>query len=208
MQIAIATARGDIKVLHPRTGREIFMFSAANETTRFKCISYNRGLSLIVAGTSTAEGFFISTLRESDNSSTNGVCSYKFPVAGASTKEAEFEVMRAHDTLKGPAVSDTQFPGAVAFAGNERELEIWVSKPLKAGSQEATWERTFIAKNLKNDELNRRVPVHIADLKFLPTKDSEKGFKVAVVSKYSYVCFSQLFTYLAIAVEWLLSKIL
>lgn len=99
---------------------------------------------------------------------------------------AEFElpapisVMRMHPTI----------PGIIAFGGKENDLQIWCSwrsftreekrdSTSDSGEEddddEKLWESLkpiWKAKNVKNDDLDLRVPVWISDLAFLPTVDA------------------------------------
>lgn len=97
--------------------------------------------------------------------------------------ETELEVLRAHPRSSGPRDG---CPCAVALAGKERELEVWVAEKSNDTDDKLCWKQIFIAKNVKNDRNNLRVPVWITDIQFLP--DNESGsFRILAVTKYSGV---------------------
>lgn len=67
--------------------------------------------------------------------------------------------------------------GFFAVGGEEAGLRLWdVSRP-KAP--------IFKAKNVKNDRINLRVPVHVADMAFVPDTG---GTQLITVSKYHVIC--------------------
>ncbi len=90
-------------------------------------------------------------------------------------------VMRVHPTI----------PGIIAFGGKEQDLSIWVSDPdedeeSNEGLRESiifqNFRPTWKAKNVKNDELDLRVPVWVSDVQFL---------QCSTVGRYKIVCVTR-----------------
>lgn len=77
-------------------------------------------------------------------------------------------------------------PGVIALAGKERELEVWIAEKSNDTEDKPCWKQTFIAKNVKNDRNNLRVPVWITDLQFLSDKE-DGSFRILAVTKSSGV---------------------
>ncbi|KAK9369567.1 hypothetical protein V1509DRAFT_619842 [Lipomyces kononenkoae] len=99
-------------------------------------------------------------------------------------------------------------PNIIAYGGKERELEISIIQnmhPRESDSSESdrpsSWyiaaiptgrslshRKVWKAKNVKNDELDLRVPVWISDIRFLDVnRNSETDFRVVVSTRFGHV---------------------
>ncbi|KAJ8099309.1 hypothetical protein POJ06DRAFT_198699 [Lipomyces tetrasporus] len=102
-------------------------------------------------------------------------------------------------------------PNVVAYGGKERELEVSVIDNLyrrepdsnadSESDQSSSWciaatptgralsrRKLWKAKNVKNDELDLRVPVWISDIRFLDVnRDSTSDFKLVVSTRFGHV---------------------
>ncbi|KAK9332783.1 hypothetical protein V1520DRAFT_367558 [Lipomyces starkeyi] len=102
-------------------------------------------------------------------------------------------------------------PNIIAYGGKERELEISVIENIcrresdsttdSESDQSSSWyiaaiptgrtlsrRKLWKAKNVKNDELDLRVPVWISDIRFLDVnRNSETDFRLAISTRFGHV---------------------
>lgn len=93
------------------------------------------------------------------------------------------------DTASG--LEEPLLPGVFAIGGKEHDLELWqaasdnrVGRELEGG-RSAAYSVVWRAKNVKNDELDLRVPVWISDLQFLESYNGR--WRIATCTRFRHV---------------------
>ncbi|KAJ3192263.1 WD repeat-containing protein 74, partial [Dinochytrium kinnereticum] len=77
-------------------------------------------------------------------------------------------------------------PCIFATGGDEKELTLWDASECKDGDASAIPKEIWKAKNVKNNYLDLRVPVHILDIQFLEP-ETTKPTKIAISTRFKQV---------------------
>ncbi|KAJ3111677.1 WD repeat-containing protein 74 [Phlyctochytrium bullatum] len=172
--LAVAALKnGTVVVLNVRKGEEVISYEAFGEAAA-------TGDEVFV-GLHEARGTIITC-------TSKGTLSYQYVLPGSGGPEEQTPLPTFTTSLGVDKLCRMRvFPGnPVLFAtgGDERDLTLWDAS--ECTDDKPTPKQVWKAKNVKNNHLDLRVPVHVLDMQFLEPQ-KEKPSKVVVVTKFKHV---------------------
>ena len=180
--VAIGHRDGTVSILDIETGEQLAIIEASTSNVRdpanslleeasFVSIESKHGILATCTNLGQARFTKISTLWSKDKKTVT--TEFELP--------APINSMRLHPEKE----------GVIAFGGKENDLQVWSSTQSLIDSddeeEEDLWN-TFTpfwkAKNVKNDELDLRVPIWISDIQFLQSDFAQEGFRLLTSTRH------------------------